>query len=140
MRSTTLSMPRDILVRFNAARTGRGSRTADVILDAVAAAHEAGLPALVMARRPELEKDGLFPGRVVEQARTSGDSQTAGDNVPVNVRMFGTHMDAIDSLVLEVDKVRQAERPAEGVVTRSELIAAALDHHLPAVASRRRRS
>lgn len=142
VRATTLSMPKDILVRFNAARAGEGSRTADVILNAIAAAHsrsEGNLAELVMARRPELETGGLFPGRVAEQARQSGESQTAGDTAPVYVRLVGAHMDVIDDLVKEVEKVRQAQRPAEAAVTRSELIAAALDDHLPLAPRRRRR-
>lgn len=137
MRSTTVNMPQEIFARFDADRKIRRARTVDVLLDAIAA-HEKNLTNLILDRRPALETGGLFPGRVVEEARPT-ERQTAGDNVTVYVKLPAAHLEAIDGLVAKADITRAATRPTELAVTRSELIVAALDAHLPA-APRRRRS
>ena len=119
---TVLSIPSSVLQRFAAARRGAPSHT-ELVLDALRS-HADRLPDLVLARRPGARAGDLFP--FSEGKGTEGD--TPG---PLRIRPTRGNLKIMDELTEWVQDEIQRSRPGGRRVSRSEVVAAALDAYLP---------
>lgn len=126
VKPTVLSVEESIVRRFESARKDAPSHTG-LILQALEA-HYQELPQLIVDRRPKPAEGALFsfrptPGEVVSERR-----------LPIRIRPLAAELRVIDDLV---DQCKQA---VDSEVNRSEMVAAALDAHLPELPKKRRRS
>jgi hypothetical protein len=129
---TVLSIPASIVKRFESARAGAPSHTS-LVLDALRA-HVKELPTLILKRRPGGREGDLFPFRGTP-GRTSTDTP-----LPVRIRPTKGEL-AVMKKLTEWASTRIAEqRPGTREISRSEMVAAALDAFLdpePAVRKRK---
>ncbi|PWU52783.1 hypothetical protein DLJ47_18165 [Micromonospora sp. S4605] len=133
---TVLSVPAPLMARFERARRSSTSNT-ELVLDALRA-HLANLPRLVAeARRPAATAVGEpFPWRGSAQRRVA----TKVRRVQLPIRPLAGELQVIDTLVGWVqEQIGAGPRSLGGRVTRSEVVAAALNAHLPADRPRGRR-
>lgn len=120
---TTLNVPASVVDRFEQALPPRTTHAA-LVFDAVRS-HAGDLPELVLKRRPQPRKNDPFPLRAapVEQKRERPGT--------LRVRPVQAEMVVLDRLVTWVNRVVQSSQPGSRRVSRSELVAAALDAYLP---------
>lgn len=121
---TVMSIPSDIMARFETARKGAASHTG-IVLDALRE-HGPRLPALVLARRPGPAPGDLFPLRGPVPA-----ADKVSRPLPLRVRPVVGELRIMDGLADWVNDQVQQARPGAKRVTRSEMVAAALDASLP---------
>lgn len=134
---TVLSVPAPLMARFERARRTSSSNT-ELVLDALRA-HLAELPRLVAdARRPTAtDANEPFPWRTSTQRRTAAAKVR---RVQLPIRPLAGELQVIDTLVGWVQQQLGAgPRSLGGRITRSEVVVAALDAHLPADRPRGRR-
>ncbi|MBM0235674.1 hypothetical protein JNW91_30255 [Micromonospora sp. STR1_7] len=134
---TVLSVPAPLMARFERARRNSSSNT-ELVLDALRA-HLAELPRLVAdARRPAAaDASEPFPWRTSTQRRTAAAKVR---RVQLPIRPLAGELQVIDTLVGWVQQQLGAgPRSLGGRITRSEVVVAALDAHLPADRPRGRR-
>jgi hypothetical protein len=120
---TVLSVPNAILRRFEQARVTAPSHTA-LVLDALRA-HAAQLPDLVAALRPGPRPGDLFPYRATPGA---GSSDRPG---PLRIRPTAGELGIMDRLTAWVNDEIRRGRAGIRKVSRSEVVAVALDSYLP---------
>lgn len=125
VKPTVLSVDASIVERFEAARKNTASHTG-LILQAVEATYQR-LPQLILDRRPKPPEGGLFGFRP-----TPGETESER-RLPIRIRPLVAELKVIDDLVA------QCQRAVDPEVNRSEMVAAALDAHLPELPKRRRR-
>ncbi|WP_150255233.1 hypothetical protein [Nocardiopsis deserti] len=119
VRPTVVNVPMSVMRRFERARRDAPSHTA-MVLDALRA-HHVDLADLVRGLRPAPPPaDDLFPLRA-----TPGEREPE-DKLPLRIRPLKGELEIIDRLCEQT-----AEALGEPEVTRSDLISAALDAHLP---------
>lgn len=118
-RPTVLSIPYTVMARFNRARRDATSHT-DLVLDALRATIER-LPEMVAESRPKPATGDLFSSRVavVKERRE-----------PLRVRPSVADLAVIDRIVGWVAEYVEARFPGTRV-TRSDVVAVALDAYLP---------
>lgn len=121
---TQLSIPTSIVARFDKARAGASSHTA-LVIDALRATAEQ-LPALILNRRPGPKEGDLFPFRATA---ADADAETP---MPLRIRPTRGELDIMEKLVTWANAVIAQQRPGAKKTNRSEMVAAALDAHLPA--------
>ncbi|MFY1573307.1 hypothetical protein ACN26Z_00235 [Verrucosispora sp. WMMD703] len=134
---TVLSVPAPLMARFERARRNSTSNT-ELVLDALRA-HLAELPRLVAdARRPAAaDASEPFPWRTSAQRRTAAAKVR---RVQLPIRPLAGELQVIDTLVGWVQQQLGAgPRSLGGRITRSEVVVAALDAHLPTDRPRGRR-
>jgi hypothetical protein len=134
---TVLSVPAPLMARFERARRTSSSNT-ELVLDALRA-HLAELPRLVAdARRPaSTDASEPFPWRTSAQRRTAAAKVR---RVQLPIRPLAGELQVIDTLVGWVQQqLGTGPRSLGGRITRSEVVVAALDAHLPADRPRGRR-
>lgn len=124
-KPTVLSMPASVMARFSRVRRDASSHTA-VVLDALRATVE-DLPDLVDDARPQGRAGDLFPFRATA-AKERRD--------PLRVRPTVAELAVIDRIVDWVADELGRRRPGSPRVSRSEVVAAALDAYLPGRRSR----
>jgi hypothetical protein len=120
---TVLSVPAPVLRRFETARARAASHTA-LVLDALRA-HASQLPDLVMALRPGPRPGDLFPYRA-----TPGRAR-ADKPGPLRIRPNAGELAIMDELTGWVNTEISRRRPGGRKVSRSEIVAVALDAYLP---------
>jgi len=120
---TVLSIPGVIMRRFEAARPRSASHTA-LVLNALRA-NAGQLPALVLARRPGPRPGDLFPYRAEPGEGTS--TRPA----PLRIRPTVGELNIMDALTTWVNAEIGRQRPGGRRVSRSEVVAVALDAFLP---------
>jgi hypothetical protein len=120
---TVLSVPNTILRRFEAARR-QGSSHTGLVLDALRA-HAEQLPDLVLALRPGPRPGDLFPYRA-----TPGAASTDRPG-PLRIRPTAGELAIMDKLAAWVNGEISHNRPGVRKVSRSEVVAVALDAFLP---------
>ncbi|WP_047891215.1 hypothetical protein [Micromonospora sp. RV43] len=133
---TVLSVPAPLMARFERARRSSTSNT-ELVLDALRA-HLAELPRLVAeARRPIATAAGEpFPWRSSAQRRAAAKIR----RVQLPIRPLAGELQVIDALVGWVqEQIGAGPRSLGGRITRSEVVVAALNAHLPADRPRGRR-
>lgn len=133
---TVLSVPAPLMARFERARRSSTSNT-ELVLDALRA-HLADLPRLVAeARRPTAAAAGEpFPWRTSAQRRAAAKVR----RVQLPIRPLVGELHVIDTLVGWVqEQIGAGPRSLGGRITRSEVVVAALNAHLPADRPRGRR-
>ena len=124
---TVLSVETSIVRRFEKARKTAPSHTA-LILDALRRHHQE-LPDLIRKRRPTPPPEtDLFPWRTSPGERPHAEE----DKLPLRIRPLKAELEVIDQLR---DHCRDA---VDDDVTRSEMVAAALDAYLPQPGRRKR--
>jgi len=128
---TVLSVPNGILRRFEDARRRAASHTA-LVLDALRA-HAAELPDLVLQRRPGPRPGDLFPYRA---SPGGGSDERPG---PLRIRPAAGELAIMDTLTDWVNAEVGHNRPGVRKVSRSEVVAVALDAYLPPAGHSRRR-
>lgn len=126
VKPTVLSVEESIVHRFEEARKDAPSHTG-LILQALEAQYQA-LPQLIKDRRPKPAEGALFsfrptPGEAVPERR-----------LPIRIRPLVAELAVIDQLV------EQCQSEVDSEVNRSEMIAAALDAHLPLLPKKRRKT
>jgi hypothetical protein len=121
---TQLSIPASIVARFDQARTSASSHTA-LVIDALRA-HADKLPALILSRRPGPKEGDLFPFRATAAAAA------AETPMPLRNRPTKGELDVMKKLVDWANSCISQQRPGTKPTNRSEMVAAALDAHLPA--------
>jgi len=126
---TVLSIPSSVLQRFAAARRGAPSHT-ELVLDALRS-HAGRLPDLVLARRPAARAGDLFP---FSEGKGNPEGDTPG---PLRIRPTRGNLKIMDELTEWVQAELQRSRPGGRRVSRSEVVAAALDAYLPVKRSTR---
>lgn len=127
---TVLSIPADVKDRFEVARKAAPSHTG-LVLDALRV-HAPGLPELVLAKRPGPRPGDLFPLRA--EAGTGGSRRPPQ---PLRVRPLVGELRIMDLLTEWVNSRVQLVRPGAKKVTRSEVVAVALDAALPPLPRKR---
>jgi hypothetical protein len=120
---TVLSIPSSILRRFEEARKRSASHTA-LVLDALRG-HVQDLPSLVVALRPGPRAGDLFPYRATPGA---AQKDTPG---PLRIRPTAGELAVMDAITTWVNTEIKKARPGSRRVTRSEVVAVALDAFLP---------
>ncbi|MDQ1247910.1 MAG: hypothetical protein QG597_2282 [Actinomycetota bacterium] len=120
---TQLSIPASIVARFDKARSAAGSHTA-LVLDALRAQADS-LPTLILGRRPKPSESDLFPFRA---APSPGAPETP---LPLRIRPTKGELDIMQKLVDWANYCIAQQRPGAKPTNRSEMVAAALDKHLP---------
>lgn len=120
---TVLSVPNTILRRFEQARMTAPSHTG-LVLDALRA-HAAQLPDLVKALRPGPRPGDLFPYRATPGA---GGGDRPG---PLRIRPTAGELGIMDRLTGWVNDEIRRGRAGVRKVSRSEVVAVALDSYLP---------
>ena len=120
---TVLSVPNTVLRRFEDARRQAPSHTG-LVLDALRANAER-LPDLVLALRPGPRPGDLFPYRATPGA-TSTDRPG-----PLRIRPTAGELAIMDKLAAWVNGEISHNRPGVRKVSRSEVVAVALDAFLP---------
>jgi hypothetical protein len=120
---TVLSVPNTILRRFEQARMTAPSHTG-LVLDALRA-HAAQLPDLVKALRPGPRPGDLFPYRATPGA---GSGDRPG---PLRIRPTAGELGIMDRLTGWVNDEIRRGRAGVRKVSRSEVVAVALDSYLP---------
>jgi hypothetical protein len=126
---TVLSVPNTILLRFEQARLKAPSHTA-LVLDALRA-HATELPALVAALRPGPRPGDLFPYRATPGTTSS---ERPG---PLRIRPTAGELAIMDRLTSWVNDEIRRGRAGVRKVSRSEVVAVALDAYLPQGKTRR---
>ena len=121
---TVLSIPASILKRFEAARPRVASHTA-LVLDALRA-HAEQLPDLILALRPGPRPGDLFPYRATPGV---GSGDRPG---PLRIRPTAGELAIMDGLTAWANGEIRRRRPGGRKVSRSEVVAVALDAYLPA--------
>ena len=121
VQPTTMSLPASIMTRFNRARRDGGSHTG-LVLDALRATLQQ-LPGLVIEARPQVQDSDFFPSRV-KSARERRE--------PLRIRPTAWEMAVVDRIVSWIADYVEERQPGSPRVTRSEVVAAALDAYLPA--------
>ncbi|WP_018256019.1 hypothetical protein [Salinispora mooreana] len=132
---TVLSVPAPLMARFERVRRSSTSNT-ELVLDALRA-HLTELPRLVAdARRPAVaDASEPFPWRA--SARRTA---TKVRRVQLPIRPLAGELQVIDTLVGWVqEQIGAGPRSLGGRITRSEVVVAALNAHLPADRPRGRR-
>jgi hypothetical protein len=120
---TVLNIAGGIMRRFDVARQREASHTA-VVLNALRG-HARELPDLVLAARPGPRPGDLFPYRAVP-------GQAAHDRKePLRIRPTAGELRIMDALTTWVTGEISRRRPGGPKVSRSEVVAAALDAYLP---------
>lgn len=127
---TVLSVPAVVMLRFEAARPAAASHTA-LVLDALRA-HAAELPDLVLAKRPGPRPGDLFPLRAVPGGGEPLRPQ------PLRIRPTVGELRIMDGLTDWVNDEIRRRRPGGRKVSRSEVVAVALDKYLPESSRKRR--
>jgi hypothetical protein len=133
---TVLSVPAPLMARFERARRNSTSNT-ELVLDALRA-HLADLPRLVAdARRPAAVDAGEpFPWRASAQRGKAAKVR----RVQLPIRPLAGELQVMDTLVEWVQQqIGAGPRSLGGRITRSEVVVAALDAHLPMDRPRGRR-
>ncbi|MER6757579.1 hypothetical protein ABT235_25735 [Micromonospora echinofusca] len=133
---TVLSVPAPLMARFERARLSSTSNT-ELVLDALRA-HLADLPRLVAeARRPAAADAGEpFPWRASAQRGKAAKVR----RVQLPIRPLAGELQVMDALVGWVQQqIGAGPRSLGGRITRSEVVVAALDAHLPVERPRGRR-
>lgn len=120
---TQLSIPTSIVTRFDKARAGASSHTA-LVIDALRENAER-LPDLILGRRPGLKAGDLFPFRAAVE-KTEAETP-----MPLRIRPTRGELDIMEKLVNWANEVIAKQRPGAKKTNRSEMVAAALDAHLP---------
>jgi len=126
---TVLSIPASVMERFEAARPGAASHTA-LVLDALRA-HARQLPDLVLDKRPGPKLGDLFPQRAVPGGGKPLRPQ------PLRIRPTVGELQIMDALTGWVNEEIRRRRPGRKV-SRSEVVAVALDAYLPPVQRKRK--
>lgn len=126
VKPTVLSVEESVVHRFEEARKDAPSHTG-LILQALETQYK-DLPKLIRDRRPKPAEGALFsfrptPGEVVSERR-----------LPIRIRPLVAELAVIDRLV------EQCRSEVDSDVNRSEMIAAALDAHLPTLPKKRRKT
>jgi hypothetical protein len=121
---TQLSIPASIVARFDQARTSASSHTS-LVIDALRA-HADKLPALILGRRPGPKEGDLFP------FRATAETVVVDTPMPLRIRPTKGELDVMKKLVDWANSRIVQERPGTKPTNRSEMVAAALDAHLPA--------
>jgi hypothetical protein len=120
---TVLSVPGQIMDRFRDAVRHRASRHTELVLDALRACAPR-LPDLVRKARPGPRPGDLFPFR-------SRKASPRGRPEPLRIRPLTGELRIMDALAAWVDVEVNGKRISGRRVTRSEVVAAALDAYLP---------
>jgi hypothetical protein len=126
---TVLSIPGTVMQRFEIARERESSHTA-VVLNALRA-HAPQLPDLELAKRPGPRPGDLFPYRAAPGA-------TAADRpAPLRIRPTAGELRIMDALSTWVNVEINQRRPGGRKVSRSEVVAVALDAYLAPLTRKR---
>lgn len=120
---TQLSIPASIVARFDKARTNANSHTS-LVIDALRA-HADRLPDLILSRRPGPKAGDLFPFRATAAAAS------VETPLPLRIRPTKGELDVMKKLVDWANNCISERRPGSKPTNRSEMVAAALDAHLP---------
>ncbi|MDM4723480.1 hypothetical protein QTQ03_29315 [Micromonospora sp. WMMA1363] len=120
---TVLSIPGEIMRRFEQARPQHASHTA-LVLNALRA-HAEHLPDLVLERRPGPRPGDLFP------YRAEPGSGAPLRPAPLRIRPTAGELAIMDALSGWVNNEIWHRRPGGRKVSRSEVVAVALDVYLP---------
>jgi hypothetical protein len=128
---TVLSVPASIVERFERARTDAPSHTALVLNALRQHVHE--LPALILARRPGVNPEDLFPWRATPGA------STPEIPMPLRIRPTNGELTVMKALIEWASTQIAKQRPGARVTNRSEMVAAALDAYLPQHAPKRKK-
>jgi hypothetical protein len=128
---TVLSVPDSILRRFEAARAQHPTHTALVL--AALRAYAVQLPQLVLQHRGAPLPEDLFPYRAMPGERDSDDRPG-----PLRIRPVRGELAIMDGLVDWVNAKIRNNRMGVRKVTRSEVVAVALDTFLPPAKPTRR--
>jgi hypothetical protein len=126
---TVLSIPAAIMDRFETARVKASSHTA-LVLDSLRA-HAQALPDLVLERRPGPRPGDLFPYRAEPGAAAQARP------LPLRIRPTVGELEIMDALTIWVNAEIKRRRPGGRRVSRSEVVAVALDAFLPPAVRKR---